>query len=653
MTLNHRAGGSIPSRPILPLAFALALFSACSGTSLLIGDRNPPLLASSLPENGSSGIALSQPIVLIFTEPMDQANTESAISLFPSLTVRFEWSLNRQIVTLFHDTAFSPSTTYTLRIATTARDLAGNRLLYPVEIRFTTSAQSEDTQPPRVLFTEPGNNAQDVPIQQIVRILFSEPMNSADTENAIIVQPPIELNFQWNETKTTLSATPGTRFQEGTLYRWEISTSARDLAGNPLSAPYQFQFTTVSAPPVQPVNFTVKVTDACQAALPGAYIIVEDARGTLQHQVVPGELQTVFTGIIPPYTATVAYRESPTHEPFLSTFVLTGEDSIYFWVPVHQDNCPPPPPPPPGEIQKATLRGVLSNFEGQRAEIYTTNGGFNFLSFPTTSFQISDVYPGKLTLYAYELDEQNRKKRMGMLSLEVREGEVREGISLEFTADYSLLLSGNVIYPSNFFPSSYSFLSLHLSLSQGGIISWLNQLNSIPAGPYQVLLPDFQRLPQVNPATDVIRFSASASQKIDDRGTPDISDDHLRAMSLSGSRLVGQILQGHPLDLVFPDFPQLLSPSDQQNIPRNNFLFQWKPGQDTPQALFIFIETPQRKRVWGISIPEPASLTQFRLPLLPPEVEPFQPEQVYLIQFFASFPNSTFQDTGIQIQVMR
>ncbi|MFN4182806.1 MAG: hypothetical protein ACK4G3_06365 [bacterium] len=239
-----------------------------------------------------------------------------------------------------------------------------------------------------------------------------------------------------------------------------------------------------------------------------------------------------------------------------------------------------------------------------------------------------------------------------MLSLEVQEGEVREGISLEFTADYSLLLSGNVVYPPGFSPTSYSFLSFHLSLSQGGVISWLNQVNSLPGGPYQVHLPDFQKLPLVNPSADLIRFSASASQKINDRGTPEISDDHLRAMSLSGNRLVGQILQGNSLDLIFPDFPQLLSPSDQQNIPRNNFLFQWNPGQDPPLALYIFIETPQRKRVWGISIPKSASLTEFRLPLLPPEVDPFQPGQVYLIQFFARFPDSTFQDTGIQVHIL-
>ncbi|MFN4182985.1 MAG: Ig-like domain-containing protein, partial [bacterium] len=311
MTLNHRAGGSIPSRPILCLSFVFSLFSACFGTSLPIGDKYPPLLAFSFPNNDSREVSLSQPIVLIFTEPMDQASTESAISLYPQLRVRFEWSLTREIVTLFHETPFLPSTRYTLRISPGARDLAGNPLRYPMEIRFTTSNQPEDTQPPRVLFTQPENNAKDVPIQQVVRILFSEPMNRADTENAIIVQPPIDLDFDWNETNTTLSANPKIRFREGTLYQWTISTNARDLAGNSLSAPYQFQFTTVSAPPTQAVNFTVKVMDACRDSLPGAYIIVEDAQGTLSHKVQPGELQTVFTGIIPPYTATVAYRESP------------------------------------------------------------------------------------------------------------------------------------------------------------------------------------------------------------------------------------------------------------------------------------------------------------------------------------------------------
>ncbi len=654
VTLNHRAGGSIPSRPIALVVLFVCLLFSCKGSFLDFGDIIPPQILTSYPGNGDVNVSLHLPILIIFSEAMNMQETQNAIAISPSLSLQWQWSADRKMLTIGHSALFTPSTTYTLSISTGARDIAGNRLLLPFQIRFTTASEGQDTQPPQILYTEPQNNATNIPVRQTVRIVFNEPMNQSSTESAITIQPSVAPNFFWDDLGTVLSFTA--QFQEGVTYTITVGTGAKDLSGNLLLSSFTFQFTTVPPSPVQPVDFSVKVVDICQNVLPGAYLVVEDQKGILQHQVKEGDSQISFFGLYPPYTATVAYRKSPDVLPHISTYVFTDKESLFYTVPVNQENCPPPPPPPPDGSKKAALRGVLTNFQGPRAEVYTTNGGFAFPIFPDNSFSLADVYPGNLVLYAYELDEQSRKKRMGMLSLEVLEGEIREGISLEFTADYSLTLRGNVLYPSGFLLDSasptFSYASFHLLLSTGGTISWLNRLEALPEGLYEVQLPDFRNLP-VRQESDLVSYSSYASQTIDDRGTPGQTDDHIRAVSLTGSRLVGQILEEHPLDLQFPDSPRLAAPSDLQDIPRNSFFIRWQLGEDDPQTAFIFIETMEQKRVWGIVVYEPSKINAFRLPPLPQEVEPFQSDQAFLFHFYASFPSATYQDRGTRIKIVQ
>jgi hypothetical protein len=102
------------------------------------------------PTNGASGITQDTNIVIVFSEPMDQTQTQAAYSsveLLPA-NVTFTWSADRTTLTIEpkSDLAYEddtvPSTVaakrYAFSIASSAADIAGNALATKLDAHFTT-----------------------------------------------------------------------------------------------------------------------------------------------------------------------------------------------------------------------------------------------------------------------------------------------------------------------------------------------------------------------------------------------------------------------------------------------------------------------------------------------------------------------------------
>ena len=108
----------------------------------------PPAVASILPANGAVSVALSDPVVVRFSEPVASATvTAQAILLAgPSgpMAATLALSSGDTLATLRPAAPLEPNTDYTVTIAATITDLAGYALPAAVTSRFTTL----DTTPP-------------------------------------------------------------------------------------------------------------------------------------------------------------------------------------------------------------------------------------------------------------------------------------------------------------------------------------------------------------------------------------------------------------------------------------------------------------------------------------------------------------------------
>jgi hypothetical protein len=94
----------------------------------------------------------------------------------------------------------------------------------------------------------PVDGAVDVRLQDRITIVFRDQMNPSSVENAFHVEPEVDGNFYWSGggKAMQLQFIPLNLFAVSTTYRVTLDTTASDVDGIKLSAPYRFSFTTES-----------------------------------------------------------------------------------------------------------------------------------------------------------------------------------------------------------------------------------------------------------------------------------------------------------------------------------------------------------------------------------------------------------------------
>jgi hypothetical protein len=140
MTKETRGRGFRDSSGRALLAAGLvagALLLACSPP-----DAVAPRVVATYPAPGDTSVPVNARIQVAFSEPMDQASAESALSL--GVAGVFSWA-GDSILHFLPATELTPRTAYTLVIGAGARDLAGNRLDSARSVTFTTGDSTDRT----------------------------------------------------------------------------------------------------------------------------------------------------------------------------------------------------------------------------------------------------------------------------------------------------------------------------------------------------------------------------------------------------------------------------------------------------------------------------------------------------------------------------
>ena len=111
-----------------------------------------------------------------------------------------------------------------------------------------------DSEPPLVTSVAPQGGAVDVPVNTAVMATFSEALDPAmDLSAAMAVfDGPSRLDGLYDLAGDTLTFVPSDLLRDDSLYTVELSTAITDLAGNPMSAPYGWSFTTAQAVDLTP-----------------------------------------------------------------------------------------------------------------------------------------------------------------------------------------------------------------------------------------------------------------------------------------------------------------------------------------------------------------------------------------------------------------
>jgi methionine-rich copper-binding protein CopC len=214
-------------------------------------DTQAPTVISQSPAPDATGVATGSSVRATFSEPID-STTYSFVLQGPGgspISASVSYDSSSRTLTLMPTAALAASTSYTALLSG-AKDLAGN-LMAPVSWSFTTAS----TVVPTVVAESPAPNDLNVSLSTPVTATFNEPVVS--TSLVFALRDPnnnlVATTFVYDSTTQTASWTPSSPLASQTTYTATLS-AATDAAGNSLSAPVSWSFTTLDAQPPSIVN---------------------------------------------------------------------------------------------------------------------------------------------------------------------------------------------------------------------------------------------------------------------------------------------------------------------------------------------------------------------------------------------------------------
>ncbi len=225
-------------------------------------DTTPTVIATS-PVDGASGVAPTAAVTVTFSEAMDPTTiSTSTITLKVTATGAavpgtVSYNTSSHVATFLPSASLAQATGYTLTVAPSVKDVAGNPMGSPFSFSFTTG----DTVAPTVVSVSPANLSTNVPVGTAVVVTFSEPMTASTvtgstvflTNTATSAVVPATVTYSGN----VATLQPTAALAGSTTYTVTVTTGVKDLSGNPLATPFNSVFTTLSVDTIAPTVISV------------------------------------------------------------------------------------------------------------------------------------------------------------------------------------------------------------------------------------------------------------------------------------------------------------------------------------------------------------------------------------------------------------
>ena len=251
--------------------FMAALIGGCKKDKFVEKVGVCPVVISTNPANGATGVPLDQIVTVTFNEEMNPLTITPASFTLQTATkgsaaiVSGELTYDATNVTMSFASAtrLTVNTTYTATIVSTVKDLMGNALQVNYVWTFTTGK----TLSSMIVSTDPADNAINVFLNKKIYAKFNEPMDpatiSATTFTLNQGTTPVAGTVSYTDTTATFK--PSANLSAGTTYTATISAGVKNLSGTKLGNDYVWTFTTgsVTAPSVNstdPANMAMGVS---------------------------------------------------------------------------------------------------------------------------------------------------------------------------------------------------------------------------------------------------------------------------------------------------------------------------------------------------------------------------------------------------------
>ena len=226
----------------------IALISGCAGDDAVEVVGVCPIVASTNPVDGASGVPLNQIVTATFNEEMNPLTINQS-----TFTITAAGAPVAGTVTYSGKTAtFTPAsrlavnTLYTGTITTSVKDVDGNALQTDYVWTFTTGLN------PLVVSTDPANLAVDVALNKIITATFNMSMNplTLNATTFTVKQGTTTVLGTITYAGTIVTFTPAAPLAENTVYTATITKGATNIIGTELASDYVWTFKTGITPVV-------------------------------------------------------------------------------------------------------------------------------------------------------------------------------------------------------------------------------------------------------------------------------------------------------------------------------------------------------------------------------------------------------------------
>ncbi|MBU0674484.1 MAG: DUF3494 domain-containing protein [Proteobacteria bacterium] len=226
-----------------------SVWSFTTGTDLDV-DTISPTVTLIVPADVAIDVAKNITVSATFSEAMDPSTiTNLTFTLkHGATTVEGTVTYAGQVATFKPTQILAADTVYTATITTGTADLVGNAVAVDKVWTFTTGA-AQDSTAPSVTSTLPADYGINVALSQRPQATFSEAMDPLTITNQIFTLKQGITAVNGTVTYVGLVATfkPTLLLANDTTYTATITTAAKDLSGNALTANKVWTFTTIGA----------------------------------------------------------------------------------------------------------------------------------------------------------------------------------------------------------------------------------------------------------------------------------------------------------------------------------------------------------------------------------------------------------------------
>ncbi|MEO7854603.1 MAG: Ig-like domain-containing protein [Rubrivivax sp.] len=336
-------------RAITALLSTAGLMIGCGGGGDGAGnafvDMASPTISYVTPLGNQGAVAINAKVTATFSEAMNADSVASALTLIdttsglPVALQSVEYDPLNKIATLTPQSNLAANRLFRAAISTAARDLKGNALAEQYAWTFETSAAA-DTTSPTITSVSPADGSTGVSISSAVSLAFSEPMDAQTLRSAFSLSagatPVAGLVSYIGQ---AAAFTPNAALSPNTTYTATLSTAAKDLANNALSASLVWQFTTgATADTAVPTVTGVTPAPSANNVLQSTSISVSFDRaiypflfGKIDGQVVPVLIDYATNTVT--MTPTVPLTDHTTYSSSVLVKSLAGTSMVspYEW----------------------------------------------------------------------------------------------------------------------------------------------------------------------------------------------------------------------------------------------------------------------------------------------------------------------------------